>query len=143
MNYTPTAIASVRFPYQAVRNIQCYLKLEAPPGHKIEITFSTVYFGRDVCTESGDGIILHDGETAAAPVIGRFCDRTGSALKVKQSTANSLFVTYKTGSVPMAFKAVYQFGKKHLRNTQIIQPYYQIIMFIRIEFNLKNITGNS
>ncbi|XP_076080264.1 uncharacterized protein LOC143051139 [Mytilus galloprovincialis] len=109
MNYTPTAIASVRFPYQAVRNIQCYLKLEAPPGHRIEMTFSTVYFGKDVCTYSGDGITLHDGETVSAPVIGRFCERTGSALKVRKSTANSLFVTYKTGSVPMAFKAVYQF----------------------------------
>ena len=110
-NYTPKAIATVRYPYQAVRNIQCYIKLEAPPGHKIEISFSTIYFGGSICNNNGEGIIVYDGDSAMSPVICQFCQRTSSLRNTRTSTSNSLFVTYKTGSTPMAFKAVYQFGK--------------------------------
>jgi len=110
-NYTPKAIATVRYPYQAVRNIQCYIKLEAPPGHKIDISFSTIYFGGSICNNNGEGIIVHDGDSAMSPVIGQFCQRNSSLRNTRTSTSNSLFVTYKTGSIPMAFKAVYQFSK--------------------------------
>lgn len=103
----------MRFPYQAVRNVDCFIKLEAPPGHRIQITFPTIYFDHNICVNLDQGLFVHDGGTDASPVIGRFCDSSRKgALNFKKSKSNALFLKYKSGEVPMAFKAVYQFGMK-------------------------------
>jgi hypothetical protein len=60
--------------------------LEAPPGHKIEISFSTIYFGGSVCNNNGEGIIMHDGDSAMSPVIGQFCPMLQ---KIKRGTGTA------------------------------------------------------
>lgn len=87
------------------------MTIEAPKGKQIDLTFSTFFTKGDVCVSTDAGITVYDGETSGSPMMSRLCTSDKFVDRLFQSSSGYLHVKYSTGSIPMAFKAVYDFSK--------------------------------
>lgn len=109
-NYAPHAIASLKYPYMAMLDLNCHVTIQAPDDNKITLTFPTVYFKSSVCYQSGSGITVYDGLDEKAPVISRVCAATTNAYTVN-SSSSILHIRFQAKQTAMAFQGVYEFSK--------------------------------
>ncbi|XP_056001924.1 fibropellin-1-like isoform X2 [Ostrea edulis] len=109
-NYAPHAIASLKYPYMAMLDLNCHVTIQAPDDNKITLTFPTVYFKSSVCYQSGSGITVYDGLDEKAPVISRVCAATTNAYTVN-SSSSILHIRFQAKQTAMAFQGVYEFNE--------------------------------
>jgi hypothetical protein len=110
-NYSPRAIASPYFPYASVTDIDCYLKIEAPQGRQLDLVFSTFFSQDDLCRHQDGGITIYDGTSERSVELSRLCTSDNFVNSRFRSSDGYLFIRFATGSIPFAFKAVYDISK--------------------------------
>jgi hypothetical protein len=110
-NYSPRAIASPYFPYASVTDIDCYLKIEAPQGRQLDLVFSTFFSQDDLCRHQDGGITIYDGTSERSVELSRLCTSDNFVNSRFRSSDGYLYIRFATGSIPFAFKAVYDISK--------------------------------
>ncbi|XP_062615099.1 neurogenic locus notch homolog protein 1-like [Saccostrea cucullata] len=109
-NYAPHAIASLKYPYMAMLDLDCHVTIQAPQNNRITLTFPTVYFKSNVCNELEAGIMIHDGNDESSPLIARIC-AVASRLYAVNSSSSSLYVRFRATHTAMAFQGIYEFSE--------------------------------
>ena len=89
---------SPEYPRQYYPEAHCNWLMTASPGRYIELTIGSVDMPATPACEE-DMIIIHDGKTAASPVLARVCGRQNKFMVFK-SSGQELYVLF--GSSPVA-----------------------------------------
>ena len=111
--YGPHAVASPKFPYLSVTHIDCHVTIEAKKGERIHISIPTFFTTANMCQDGESGLTIYDGADETASVLNRLCDQNVVQTVSLNSTSNYLYIRYKTEAPPIAFKALYDFGKSY------------------------------
>lgn len=110
-NYSPGAIATPYYPYASVKDINCHVTIEAPIGKQVDLVFTTLFTQKDICQTQNGGVTVRDGEQFTADIMSTLCSSEKFVNRRFQSSNGYLHVHFRTGSIPMAFKAVYNYSK--------------------------------
>ncbi|KAK3095127.1 hypothetical protein FSP39_010625 [Pinctada imbricata] len=108
-DYNPHAIASPKFPYLSVTNIDCHVTLEAHKGERISVTIPTFFASENICQDGDDGLTIYDGPDESASVIRHLCEKNFRQMVTLNSTSNYMYIRFKTKSKAIAFKALYDY----------------------------------
>ncbi|KAI6227549.1 putative cubilin [Aphelenchoides fujianensis] len=90
-------LRSPDWPHVTPNSVDCRWTLSVPPGHRVKFTVDPKTFNLqnaspDRCTD--DFLEVHDGATAGAPLVGRFCNERAPSTIV--SSDSHLFVRFST-----------------------------------------------
>ena len=80
----------------------------------MELNFSTFFTQKSMCDSGMSGIRIYDGNSPASAELSRLCSTENFVDRRFLSSSGYLYIHFATGSIPMAFKAVFDFCKNSL-----------------------------